>query len=316
MVLLVVAGVGGILFAVCGFAVSIFVGLDQLAMQGLTTLPILLAVAALTAAWSLARAPQRAAVGEQGIWLHYRNSRKRVAWDEIGWATVTAGGLNHQKKLVVYDTEGKTAATLSEAFEDFNELADLVTNRIDAMEDDTAERIQTKKAKRSAVLLIACSLGLFGPLAGSTAFMAREQQRADHLFESNAVEGTAKILSRHLAPNGVTKRLEYEITTPDGLTATRNAELTDDCWHALEDAQDVPVMYVPGQPKISRVIGCEPDRRDPLTDNPLLMYGLSGMIGVLSVFFLVVGVMQWRGWDIDLDSKTGRISIKRFGTGR
>jgi len=25
--------------------------------------------------------------------------------------------------------------------------------------------------------------------------------------------------------------------------------------------------------------------------------------------------LQWRGWDIDLDSKTGKISIKRFGTG-
>ena len=40
------------------------------------------------------------------------------------------------------------------------------------------------------------------------------------------------------------------------------------------------------------------------------------MVAVMSLFFLVVSVLMWRGLDIDMDSKTGRVSIKRFGTGR
>jgi hypothetical protein len=36
----------------------------------------------------------------------------------------------------------------------------------------------------------------------------------------------------------------------------------------------------------------------------------------ICLFLLVGAGLQWNGWDIDLDSKTGKISIKRFGTGR
>ena len=45
-------------------------------------------------------------------------------------------------------------------------------------------------------------------------------------------------------------------------------------------------------------------------------YGMSAVGLVVGLFFLGASVLQWRGWDIDLDSKTGKISIKRFGTGR
>jgi hypothetical protein len=39
-------------------------------------------------------------------------------------------------------------------------------------------------------------------------------------------------------------------------------------------------------------------------------------LALISLFLMAAAVLQWRGWDIDLDSKTRKISIKQFGTGR
>jgi hypothetical protein len=41
----------------------------------------------------------------------------------------------------------------------------------------------------------------------------------------------------------------------------------------------------------------------------------AGML-LVCVFLYVGAVLAWKGWDIDLDSKTFKFSIKRFGTGR
>ncbi len=128
-----------------------------------------------------------------------------------------------------------------------------------------------------------------------------------------AVPGEARIERRFLAPNGVTPRLEYRITTADGLTATRNAEVTRDDWDRLEEASNVPVVYVADEPAISRLTEGEPESKD-LMDRPAVMYGLSIAGGLLCLLLLVAAALQWRGWDIDLDSKTGKVSIKRFGT--
>lgn len=50
--------------------------------------------------------------------------------------------------------------------------------------------------------------------------------------------------------------------------------------------------------------------------SPIMMYGLSALVAAMSLLLFVGGALQWRGWDIDLDSKTGKLSIKRFGEGR
>jgi len=53
-----------------------------------------------------------------------------------------------------------------------------------------------------------------------------------------------------------------------------------------------------------------------LSESPQVMKGLSLVLGGLCLLFFVAAAMQWSGWDIDLDSRSGRISIKRFGTGQ
>jgi hypothetical protein len=145
--------------------------------------------------------------------------------------------------------------------------------------------------------------------------MTHEDQRAARLLAEAAVPGEADVVDRRLAPNGHTCRLEYCITTPEGLSGTRNAEVTRPYWDSLEGVKKVPVLYVPSEPAISRLAEGEVVEKS-MMEQPLMAYGLCALMVCICLFLLVGAGLQWNGWDIDLDSKTGKISIKRFGTGR
>ncbi len=215
---------------------------------------------------------------------------------------------------MVYDVHGKLLATIGDAFDDFDQLTEVVKQRIEARGDDTADRLQRRKSKRSAVFLAATAVGLLA-LAAVNLWMVQREQRAQRLLAEAAVPGDAEIVRRFIAPNGVTPRLEYRVTAPDGRQGTRNAEVTRAYWDSLEEATTVPVRYVAAEPGISRLATGEVPDDDP-TKRPVMMYGLCGVLTVICLFLMTAAVLQWRGWDIDLDSKTGKISIKRFGTGR
>jgi len=306
------AGIGALVFAVVGFVISLWGEVGQLSMHAMTTLPVLLGIGALTAAWTTARTPTQVAVGPEGLWIVGRRGSQRYPWDQIGWAAIGTGSLNHQRHLVICDVDGKTVAKLSEAFDEFDTLVELVKRRIADRGDDTSERIRRRKGRRSALFMTGASLFLLA-ICGGNVWIAYRQQRAARLLEEAAVPGEAEIVRRFLAPNGVTPRVEYRVTSPDGRTGTRNAEATRAYWDSLEGATSVPVLFVPDEPGISRLAQGEAEGDDP---SPVLMYVLSGVLALLCVVFLAAAALQWRGWDIDLDSKTGKISIKRFGTGR
>jgi hypothetical protein len=104
------------------------------------------------------------------------------------------------------------------------------------------------------------------------------------------------------------------VKTPAGGAPLRNAEVKRDYWDSLEGASTVPIITVPGEPDISRLAEGEVQDNDFLKQ-PLGAYSLAGLGGLVSLLLLGVGLMQLSGWDIDLDSKTGKVSIKRFGTG-
>jgi hypothetical protein len=308
-----VGGIAALAFAAIGFAVAITVRVDQLALHAMTTLPVLLGLGALTAARSLAGTPQQVSVGPQGLRIEGRRGSQSFSWDGIGWATMGTGALNQRRYLQVYDTDGKSIARLSEAFDNFDGLVELVKRRIADRPGDTSEQIRIRKSRRSALITAAVSIALL-TVAGLNVWMAHRQARADRLLEEAAVPGEAEIERRFLAPNGITPRLEYRVTTADGQSATRNAEVTRDYWDGLEGESTVPVVYVPGEPAISKLAEGEPESND-ITDKPAVMYGLSIALAVLCLVFLAAAVLQWYGWDIDLDSKTGKISIRRFGSG-
>ena len=73
-------------------------------------------------------------------------------------------------------------------------------------------------------------------------------------------------------------------------------------------------MFVPAEPAISRLQRGEVID-DDFMKSPVGGYGLSALAALMCIFFLGAAALQWKGWEIDMDSKTGKISIKRFGEG-
>lgn len=196
----------------------------------------------------------------------------------------------------------------------FDTMAELLAQRIADKQDDTSDQIRARKAKRSALICGVVGILLLA-VAALNAWSTHRDQHAARLLEEVGIPGEAQLERRFLAPNGITPRLEYRITTAEGRSATRNAEVTRPYWDSLEGATTVPVIYVPSEPENSKLQIGEADDQDP-TKKPLVGYGLSALVSVICLVLLAAAVFQWYGWDIDLDSKSGTFSIRRFGTCR
>ena len=313
-VLWLIGGLGALGLAAVGLVVAEAARVNPISLQVMTTLPTLIGIGALLAAWATTHTPREVGVGPGGVRIKTRRGSQLYRWDRVGWSTVQPGTLNGRRHLILYDTGGRPLARLSDALEDFDGLVRAIAEGIAAKGDQTADRVRSSRGKRSAVFM--AGTGVVGlAVAAAVAWMTYRELRADRLLRESAVPGEAQIEQRFLAPNGVTPRLVYRITAPGGRSATRNAEVARPVWDALAGARTVPVLYIPDEPGISRLAFGEAEDRDPFKQ-PLIGYGLPVAVALLSLFFLATAVLMWLGWDIDLDSKTGRVSIKRFGTGR
>jgi hypothetical protein len=310
-VLLFVGGFVALAFAALGMLLAIISNANQLSVQVMTTVPTLIGLAALTAGWSTVRAPTEVTVGPGGLTVTGRKGKQTTPWERIGWATIGTGALNQKRYLVVYDVDGKTITKISQAFDDFDGFAEMVKQRIDARNDDATGRVRLQKSRRAALLAIGIGVFLLA-VAGANIWMAHEEQRTSRLLAKQGAPGEADVVRRFLAPDGMTCRLEYRVTSPAAANDIRNAEVSRDYWDSLEEVETVPVIVVPDEPAISRLVEGEVDDDDPTT-SPYLMYVLSAVIAVISLISIGVGILQWCGWDIDLNS--GKLSIKRIGTG-
>jgi len=309
-----VGGIAAIVFAVFGFILALVTQPGQLALHSMTTVPVLIGISAIAASRLMARTPKQVTVGPQDVCIETDKGRQCYRWEEIGWCAVGTSGMSHRKQLTICDTQGKTIATLSDALEEFDTLVEQVRLGIARRGDGTAEIIRQRKGRKSAVITGGIALVLTA-VAIANLWMALDQRRATKLLNEASVPGDAEIVRRFIAPNGVTRRLEYRVDSPSGQTATRNAEVTPAYWDRLENAERVPVTYVPSEPAISRLIEGEVESKD-MTESPEFMIGLSAVLLIMCAVFLAAAVIQWLGWDIDLDSKTGKVSIKRFGDGQ
>lgn len=309
-----VGGVAASGFAVVGFCLALITRIGHFAMQSITTVPMLLGIGLLAAARVLSRTPTQVSVGPQGVCIEDRRGQRRYCWADIGWAGTGTTTMGFRRQLTLYDTRGKAIASLSDAFDGFDSLVAHVQSHIAGKADTTAAAIQKRKGRKSAVFVAAVAL-ILAAVSVANLWMAFEEQRTARLLQEAGVPGEAEIVRRFVAPNGVTRRLEYRVIGAGGQTGTRNAEVTPAYWDSLEGAKTVPVIYVPQEPAVSRLAEGEVESRD-FADSPGVMIGLSVLLIAMCVVFLAAAVMQWCGWDIDLDSKTGRISITRFGAGR
>jgi hypothetical protein len=269
----------------------------------------------LVAAWSFAQTPREISVGRDGLTILRRRGSQSYRWDEIGWATITTVPVFNRRRLVLFDAKGQTLAKIDEDFEEFDRLERLVKKRIAATGPEAAERIRTNKARRAAAVTAAGSTVMLA-LCGFMIWKTHADQLAAHALEEHGVEGQAAILRHFIAPNGITRRIEYRVTTPDGRSGTRNVEVIRPVWELLEGESAVAVVYDPDNPGNSRLVSGQADEKDDITDDPIIVYGLCAFLGLICILGWASAILHWNGLSIDLDSKTGKVSIKPFGTGR
>ena len=301
--------------SVLGFLFALVNRLDQIHLHLVSTLPMLMAAGLLTGGWTLSRGARRVTIDDEGLQIEHRNGTRRYRWSEIGWAAVADAPMSQQKRLHLYDRSGAKVASLSEAFQGFDDLVAIVKLRVADQCPAVAGDIQLRKARKSAIIMASFASVIILVSAG-LAWMTYKEQRATDMLETDAVEGVAAIDRLFVAPNGFTTRVEYTVTNEAGETGSRNAEI-EPAYHAElteANAKTIPVLFVPAEPAVSRLQHGEIIDDDVLK-SPAGGYGLSAMAILLGLFFLGGAALQWRGWDIDLDSKTGKISIKRFGEG-
>ena len=302
--------------SVLGFLFVVVNRLDQIHLHLIATLPMIVAFGLLTGGWTLIRGVRRVTIDDAGLQVEQRGGTQRHRWSEIGWAAVTDAAMGQQKRLDVYDQSGTKVASLSEALQNFDALVTIVKSKVADHSPSVAGDIQLRKARRSAMIMAVFAMVIILASAGIT-WMTYREQRAAGLLETDAVEGIATIDRLFVAPNGVTTRVEYTVTNAAGKTGSRNAEI-EPAYHAeltRADAETIPVLFVPAEPGISRLQRGE-IIDDDILNSPAGGYGLAAMATLLGLFFLGGAALQWRGWDIDFDSKTGKISIKRFGEGK
>jgi hypothetical protein len=311
-----VVGIGSLVLAVVGFGLALLLHFGPLHLQIMATVPTLVGIGALLGYWVISRTPNEVRVSDCGLTI-VRLGVAYFEWKEVGWSTIQAVPLaSNRRQLRIYDVRGKTIACIGDAIADFDSLAEAVARHVAAKGDDTAKRVQLGKARRSAVFVGAGGLMMLA-IAVIVAWMTNRDIRAARLLEEAGVPGQGQIEERFIAPDGVTCRLVYRVTSADGRSDTRNAEVERAYWWTLEDldAKTVPIVYVPDEPSISRLSGGEVAEDDPFK-NPVIGYGVPALVAVISIVCFIAAPLMWNGWDIDIDSKTRKISIKRFGTGR
>jgi hypothetical protein len=203
---------------------------------------------------------------------------------------------------------------IPDAIQPFDELVEILQRQVALHADDQSAAVRLRKSRRQAVMLVAAAV-LFGGLATALFVMDRVEARDAKLLAEQGQPATARMLRHFTAPNGVTRRVEYRVTdATSGKTADHNVEVERDVWPLLKEAAELPVIAVPGRPDVAKLkYGEVKDDLGISRGQKLLLYIA---IGVLCLFLLVAAVLNWRGIDIDLDSKTGKFSIKRFGEGR
>jgi len=86
---------------------SYFLGVNQISLHGMTTLPTMLGLGALYAAWTKFHAPREVGVGPNGVRLDTGRESRTYGWDRIAWSTVQMGGMGFQRSLRLYDVKGE-----------------------------------------------------------------------------------------------------------------------------------------------------------------------------------------------------------------
>jgi hypothetical protein len=305
-------GVGLLILAGVGLFFASRTRTDALQLQLMTNLPTLFAIGCFSAAYAASKAPSEVTLFDDRVEIRRRNGTTVLTLADLSMATVAAVVFTGRRKLRLFDRAGRCAAVIPDAIDGFDDLAAIVQAEVQRREDDQAVVVRMRKARRQAVLL-AVSGVVFAALVTTLFFIDRAERRNARLLAEQGQPGEATILRHFTAPNGRTRRIEYRVTDASGATGDHNVEVQPVLWDVLAAAKTVPVVAVPGRPDLARLALGEVKDDNGFSPRSMIFLYVGG--GVLCLFLFVGAILNWKGIDIDLDSKTGKISIKRFGAG-
>lgn len=296
-----------IVIAIVAFIVAINTRPGQMTLQLTTTMPTIIGIGLIGRGFLLRSQPMRIVVGVSGLQITTKKSTRQYSWSEIGSATKVNVLNNSKTCLRITNTAGKVIVRVDESFPEYQRLTNLVEFYVDSKHDDTSLRIMSRKAKWTGLgcLVFGCFLGA---AAIFIALSSREAQRAEELLLVKGVPGEAEIIRRFVAPNGVTKRINFRING----SKVKNVEVEPSFWDQLEFAKTVSVVYVPDEPDISRLQIGEVKNKD-FTKTPRGGYLLAGLGGMMALFSIVFSPIAWWGYDLAFDKEQRVWQIKRYG---
>jgi hypothetical protein len=292
-----------------GFVAAAIRDMDHF-MSTMLTLPIGLALGAFYTGYSAGRSPIKVFAGRDGLVLVYTGKERSIRWSDLAWAGKESSGLNQKDYLLLYNAVGKVDVRIAPSFSDFAELVTLIQTRIDAAQPESEVPVRLERNWKRALLNLGVGSGL-AVLSIVVLIMGHHELLDEERLTNEGIVGECTVVRHFLAPNGTTKRLEYEVAGENGETGTRDVEVLAYLWESVEEGSTLPVRYVSDAPHISRLLAGEASASTP--DTPLIVYGLPAILMVVCPLFIGVGILNLYGIDIDWDPKTGKFTVRRLG---
>lgn len=297
--------------AAAGFFIALKTSVDPLHLQLMTTLPVLAGLALIGRAWLGRNRPVAVTLDDTGVTVLSHDGERTYAWDDIAWNAEGAEPITNVKRCRLYGTDGRVLTSLPAVVDGFDRMVVLINRRIKSRPNAAAEPVRRKRLRRQAVLLLLMGTAFSGALV-FMAYQAVEDARHARLLRTSAVEGTATVQRKFVAPDGQTKRIEYRVDAkrPDGTPPdTVNVELEPFLWHTIVEHAKLAVQYVPADPDVSHLVFGQRDTGPDLSTGGTVAVLVAG--GVLAVLFLIMGVLNAFGVDLVIDSETKRLRVAR-----
>jgi hypothetical protein len=306
--LFLAGGIVLVLVALGGFFLALFTRAGMIQMQLMCVLPMLGAVGCFSVAYVTARAPREVALGEDGITLVYRTSSRRLPWDQVAWANTLQQAMTSRKVLKIFGNDGKSLATITGDIIGFDAMCQTIANRLSLLRSPHQSSVRWRKARRQGAGLMiggicACAL------AGAVGWIAWDDQHSAALLQSSGTRGEGVVLSKSIAPDGRTHRIEYRVVS-GAKSDTHNIEIIIPLWQTLSPGDHLAIKTVPNRPEISELL--EGEVRDDSRLSPAVSAGLVALVFLAGIVFFVVGVLSRKGILVETDPVTKKFKIERL----